>query len=256
MILDPLFYLVAIPAVLIVGISKGGFGGGLGLLAVPLMSLAVPPVQAAAILLPILCVMDLFSVWGFRGRFDKDNLKVLIPAALLGLVLGTLTFRLLSEAHIKLAIGLMAVAFCGQFVASKVRRRQPEPRGRSLFGGGLWGTLTGFCSFSVHAGGPPLSIYLLPQRLDKSVFVGTTVLLFALVNYVKLLPYAWLGLLQPGNLLTSLWLVALAPVGVWLGIYLHHRISDGWFYLCCYGLLAMTGLKLCYEGAAVLFGTV
>ncbi|MEH6577484.1 MAG: sulfite exporter TauE/SafE family protein [Amphritea sp.] len=254
MILDPFFYLVAIPAVLIVGISKGGFGGGLGLLAVPLMSLTVPPVQAAGILLPILCVMDLVSVWGFRGRFDKENLKVLVPAALLGLVLGGLTFRLLSEAHIKLAVGLIAILFCVQFVVGKLHRQQTKLRERSLFGGWFWGALAGFCSFSVHAGGPPLSIYLLPQRLDKSVFVGTTVVFFALVNYVKLLPYAWLGLLQPGNLLTSLCLVALAPIGVSLGIYMHHRLSDGWFYLCCYGLLGITGIKLFYEGSVALLG--
>jgi uncharacterized membrane protein YfcA len=248
MILDPFFYIVSIIAVLIVGFSKGGFGGGLGLIAVPLMSLAVSPLQAAAILLPILCCMDLISMWGFRGRFDKENLKVLVPSAVLGIVFGALTFKLFSEAHIKLGVGFIAIAFCAQFMITKYRNKQNTIQQRSVLKGSFWGAVAGFCSFSVHAGGPPLNFYLLPQRLDKSIFVGTTVIFFALLNYIKLLPYAWLGLLDTNNLLTSLSLVVFAPIGVYLGMYMHHRLSDGWFYLCCYSLLGLAGAKLFLEG--------
>jgi len=248
MIIDPFFYLVSIPAVLIVGFSKGGFGGGLGLIAVPLMSLVVSPVQAAAILLPILCFMDLLSMWGFRGRFDKENLKILLPSALFGILFGALTFKLFSEAHLKLGVGFIAILFCLQFVIAKYRNKENEIKQSSILKGGFWGCVAGFCSFSVHAGGPPLNFYLLPQRLNKSIFVGTTVIFFALLNYIKLIPYAWLGLFETSNLLTSLSLFAFAPIGVYLGMRMHHRLSDGWFYLCCYSLLAIAGSKLFYEG--------
>ncbi len=254
MISDPLFYFAAVPAVLIVGISKGGMGGGLGILAVPLMSLVIPPFQAAAIMLPILCVMDLFGLHGFRGHYHSRNLRILLPAALLGIVIGTLSFQYLTEHHIKLLTGLIATGFTLNYGFRRYRQIPERTRTASPFSGCFWGTLAGFTSFSVHAGGPPLNIFLLPQRLDKTLFVGTTVIFFAVVNYVKLLPYGWLGLLDYRNLSTSLALMALAPIGVRMGMYLHHRISEVWFYLLCYSLLFVTGLKLISEGLAGLPG--
>ena len=252
MITDPFFYLVAIPAVLIVGISKGGMGGGLGLLAVPLMSLAIPPLQAAAIMLPILCVMDLFGMWGFRGQFDRRNLSILLPSAVVGIVLGAISAQFLSEAHIKLMIGLIALLFTLNFYFARLRRKVARRRGADPLRGSLWGTLAGFTSFSVHAGGPPLNIFLLPQQLDKSRYVGTTVVFFAVVNYVKLVPYTALGMIDGGHLSTSLALVALAPLGVWLGLFMHRRIDERLFYHLCYGLLFLTSLKILYDGASEL----
>ena len=247
LITDPLFYLFAIPAVLIVGISKGGLGGGLGLIAVPLMSLAVTPFQAAAIMLPILCVMDLVSMWGFRGRYDSRNLQILLPAAVLGIGVGALSFQYLSESHIKLIIGLIALLFTLNFWLNKLRRRVAPKTTADPIKGGMWGTLAGFTSFSVHAGGPPMNIYLLPQQLDKTLFAGTTVIFFAVVNFVKLVPYGMLGMLETGNLMTSLALVAFAPIGVYTGIWMHKHINETWFYLLCYGLLFLTSLKILTE---------
>tara|TARA_R110001583_G_scaffold41161_2_gene131028 strand:+ start:7861 stop:8628 length:768 start_codon:yes stop_codon:yes gene_type:complete len=244
LITDPLFYLFAIPAVLIVGISKGGLGGGLGLIAVPLMALVIPPFQAAAILLPILCVMDLVSMWGFRGRYDSRNLKILLPGAILGIGLGALTFQYLSETHIKLIIGVIALLFTLNFGINKLRKRSPKKTSADPIKGSLWGTLAGFTSFSVHAGGPPMNIYLLPQQLDKTLFAGTTVIFFAVINFVKLVPYSLLGLFESDNLMTSLALVIFAPIGVFTGIWMHKRINDTWFYLICYGLLFLTSLKI------------
>ncbi|MEH6473948.1 MAG: sulfite exporter TauE/SafE family protein [Halopseudomonas sp.] len=252
MITDPFFYLCAIPAVLIVGISKGGLGGGLGLIAVPLMSLAVTPFQAAAILLPILCVMDLVSMWGFRGRYDSANLKILLPAAILGIGIGALTFQYLTETHIKLIIGVIALVFTLNFWINKLRQRSPAKTLANPIKGSFWGTLAGFTSFSVHAGGPPMNIYLLPQQLDKTLFAGTTVIFFAVVNYVKLVPYTLLGLFETANLMTSLALIILAPIGVYCGIWMHKRINDTWFYLICYGLLFLTSLKILNEAVAEL----
>lgn len=245
MLTDPFFLLVAIPAILITGISKGGFGGGLGMVAVPLMALAITPVQAAAIMLPILCVMDLVALWHFRGKADWQQLRILLPAAVVGIGLGTLGFQHLSDAQLKLMIGAIALGFvCHRFL----KRNSTEARPTSVARGSLWGTLSGFTSFGVHAGGPPLSIYLLPLKLQKTVFAATTVVFFTTVNQVKLVPYFWLGQFTTTNLSTSLLLAPLAPLGIWLGRQLHDRISDRGFFMICYGLLALAGVKLVWDG--------
>ena len=244
MITDPWFYVAAVPAILIVGISKGGFGGGLGLLAVPLMSLVVSPAQAAAIMLPILCLMDLVGLWSFRGQGDKGLIRVLIPAALIGIIIGAFSFSYLSDQHLKLIVGSIAVLFTLNYW---LRPRQRDPKPASTLRGGFWGVVTGFTSFSVHAGGPPLNIYLLPLRPDKSVYIGTTIIMFAAINYLKLIPYAMLGQFTTANLTTAAVLALLAPVGVRLGYWMHHRISETWFYRICFVLLFLTGSKLLYD---------
>ncbi len=246
----PVFYAFAIPAVLITGISKGGFGGGLGLIAVPLMSFAIPPLQAAAIMLPLLCAMDFFSVLQFRTWGDRKNLTILLPAALLGIGVGTVSFHYLNEAQIRLLIGIVALSF----VVNYLRQRRHEAQSASIMRGGLWGCVAGFTSFGVHAGGAPLNIYLLPQRLPKSVYVGTTVIFFTVVNYLKLIPYAWLGQFNSNTLLTALVLAPLAPLGVYIGKYLHHRIDERWFYRICYGLLGLAGIKLLFDGIRGIWG--
>ncbi|MBN1668674.1 MAG: sulfite exporter TauE/SafE family protein [Anaerolineales bacterium] len=248
---DPLFYVVAVVAVLIYGISKSGFGSGLGVLGVPLMALVISPGQAAGIMLPVLCVMDIFNVWHYRRTWDRRNLVVLLPAGLLGILIGTFTFHYLSDAHIRILIGLIAVVFVANFYLRRYRKQKPA--GFSWWRGSLWGTIAGFTSFGVHAGGPPVNIYLLPQRLDKSLFVGTTVIFFAVVNYVKLIPYYFLDQLNPSNLATSLVLAPLAPLGVWLGLKLHDRVNERLFYNLAYFFLLVTGVKLLYDGVVALF---
>ncbi len=245
MIDQPLFYLFAIPAVLITGISKGGFGGGLGLLAVPMMAFVISPVQAAAIMLPILCLMDIFGVLRFRRYADWSHLSILLPAALLGILLGTFSFHYLNDAQIKLMIGLVALSFVINHLRGKGAN---EAKSRSVVRGSFWGVIGGFTSFGVHAGGAPLNIYLLPLKLDKSAFVGTTVIFFTTVNYIKLVPYFWLGQFTSSTLLTALVLAPLAPLGVYLGSFLHHRMDDQWFYRICYGLLTLAGIKLLFDG--------
>lgn len=241
------FYLLAIPVVLLVGMSKGGFGGGLGSLAVPVLSLVIDPRLAAAILLPILCSMDLVGLWSFRGKWDTRNLWCLLPGALLGIVVGALTFTYMDANMIRLLIGIMALYFVGHFLWGKYILQRIAKRSPNMMLGNFWGTIAGFVSYIAHAGGPPISIYLLPQQLPKTVFVGTTVLFFTAVNYTKLIPYIWLGQLDTGALMTSLVLLPLAPIGVRLGVYLHHKISDVWFYRGCYILLFMAGVKLVTE---------
>ena len=241
------FYPVAIIAILIVGISKSGFGGGVGVLAVPLMSLFIPPPQAAAILLPLLIVMDWFTIWHYRKTWDKRNIVILLPAAMLGILLGSLFFKNLSEAHIRILVGAIAVLFVANYF---IKRQSVKPHQADVPRGLFWGTIAGFTSFGVHAGGPPINIYVLPQKLDKSIFVGTTVIFFTVVNLVKVLPYTLLGQFSTENLLISLMLAPLAPLGVWLGVKLHYRVNEKIFYTLCYIFLFITGIKLLVDGVA------
>ncbi len=249
MIEQPLFYALAVPAVLILGISKGGFGGGLGSLAVPLTALVVSPIQAAAVLLPILCVMDVHGAWVYRGRWDKANLKILMPAALVGLAVGTFTFRYLDARIIRLIIGAIAVGFTIHYWLAGLAAARAA-RGVDALRGSFWGAVAGFTSFIAHASGPPMSVYLLPQRMHKTRFLATTIILVLFMNYVKLVPYAWIGQFRSENLYTSLVLLPLAPLGMWLGIWLHRVVPEQAFYRVCYLLLFLTGLKLLYDGAS------
>ncbi|GAA6131644.1 sulfite exporter TauE/SafE family protein [Halopseudomonas sabulinigri] len=245
MITDPLFYLCAIPAVLLYGIAKGGFGGNIAILSVPLMAMVVVPQQAAAILLPILCAMDLVALRTFRGRWDKTNLRIILPAALVGIALGALTFRYLNDAHIKLLIGAIALLFT---LNMALRRGNPEPRPASLWRGRLWGMVSGFTSFGIHAGGPPINVYMLPQRLEKTLLMGTIAVFFTVVNWVKVPAYVYLGQFSAENLLTSLVLLPLAPIGVKLGFWMLQRSNEQLIYRLCYLFLFFTGGKLFIEG--------
>jgi len=243
---DPFFYAVAVPAVLLMGVSKGGFGSGVGLLATPLVALAVPASQAAAILLPILIAMDAVGLYAYRGTWDRRHFGVLLAGGVAGIVVGTLTFRFFSDAMIRLAIGAMALAF----LAYRLRQggiaapaQAPSPA-KGLF----WSTVSGFTSTVAHAGGPPLSVYLLPLKLDKTLLVGTTVVFFAVMNAVKLVPYGWLGLFDARNLATSLVLVPLAPVGIGLGVWMLRRLPQEGFYRIVYAMLGLVGVKLLWDG--------
>ena len=254
LITDPWFYAAAIPAVLLFGIAKGGFGGGLGAAAVPLMALVVSPVQAAAILLPILCLMDIVTLWAYRGRWNIGDLKLLLPASLVGIGVGTWSFEYLSADAIRLCVGVVAVAFTLHYW---IRRLLPGgnappdlPRWTAVPAAGV----AGFTSFIAHAGGPPLNMYLLRRPLDRTAFVGTTAVFFALVNYVKLIPYGFLGQLSAANLATSVALAVFAPVGVYLGVWLHRRVSDRTFFGFVYVFLFILGLRLIGDGMTSVFG--
>lgn len=249
MIEDPFFYLAAVPALLIMGISKGGFGGGLGVVAVPLLSLTISPIQAAAIMLPILCFMDLFGLWSFRGKWDRTNTRIIICGAIVGVGIGTASFRYLDEHMIKLLISLVALGFSGNYWLRRRSGEQP-PAPTSIRRGGFWSLIAGFTSFAAHAGGAPLNVYLLPLKLHKTVFQATTVIFFTVINYVKLVPYAWLGQLSFANLSTSLAILPLALIGILTGIWLHTRVPEQLFYRLCYGFLFLTGLKLFYDGVS------
>ncbi|WP_445680987.1 sulfite exporter TauE/SafE family protein [Radicibacter daui] len=242
---DPWFYVTAVIALLIIGISKGGFGGGFGLLGVPLMSLTVSPATAAAVTLPALCIMDLFGLWSYRHSWDRRSMWILAPAAIVGIIIGALSSGYLSEEMVKLLLGLIAVLFT--LYRWLKRGEVAEARIPGTPSGLFWGTVAGFTSFLAHAGNVPVTIYLAPQRLNKTLFVGTSTVFFAIVNYVKLVPYALLGQLNVVNLETALVLLPIAPVGVLLGIWLHKRVPERLFYIVVYACIFVAGVKLIYD---------
>lgn len=245
-VLDPWFYLVATPAVLLAGISKGGFAGGLGVLSVPLMALVIPPTQAAGIMLPILCVMDLVGIRIWVNRCDWPLFRRLVPGALLGILLGALSFHFITEAVLKLMVGVLALAFTLNHWSGGLARMPLKVPDK--LNAGWWSGVSGFTSFMAHAGGPPIMIYLLPLKRDRAVLVGTATIYFAVVNYTKLIPYGLLGELDAANLWTSLVLAPLAVLGVWLGAWLHERVDPTLFFRILYAFLFVTGLKLCWDG--------
>lgn len=247
-ITDPLFYAIAVPVVLLTGISKTGIPGLFGGMAVPLLSLVIAPRQAAAVMLPVLCFIDLFGLRAFWGVYDRRNLPILLAGLLVGVAVGTLVFGLLRQDVLRVVIGTIAVAFALNNLSGWARNRPPArtswPRG--LF----WSSVSGLTSFLAHAGSAPVMAYLLPLRLDRRLYVGTTVWFFFASNYAKIIPYAALGQLDLGNLGTALTLLPLAPLGVWLGVRLQGKVDDAVFYRISYWALLGIGLKLLYDGLA------
>ena len=241
LITDPFFYAVTIPAVLLLGVSKSGFGAGFGSLAVPMMALAVSVPQAAAILMPVLLLMDLLGMAAFRKDFDLDLLKFLIPCGLVGTVVGAFLFKLL-DAHI--VAGLVG-GFTLLFLAQRLLfPPQPDSAPPPKWLGALLTVTAGFTSFIAHAGSPPVSAYVIPLRLSPVKFTATMAFFFFVINLSKWIPYAWLGLLDLRNLATSLLLLPMAPIGVFIGVRLARRISPRLFYRLLYLGMLLTGLKL------------
>lgn len=242
---DPWFYALAIPALLLTGIAKGGFPAGGANLGVPMMSQAIPASMAAGIMLPLLIVMDIVGVWAYRRDWDRRQMRILLPGAVLGIVLAALSFRLLSDAAVKIMVGGIALGF---MIWTLLRPRVVARLGPSWKRGTFWSALSGFTSAIAHAGGPPLAVYLLPQMLDRRTLTATTVVFFFVVNLVKIPPYLWNGQFGGPVAMTALALLPCAPIGMMLGIRLNGIVSDRVFYRVCYTLLSVSGVKLLWDG--------
>lgn len=248
-ITDPWFYAAAIPAVILVGLSKGGFAGGVGFVGVPLMALVISPVQAAAILLPILCVMDAAALWTWRGVFDRKLLIDMVPGSLLGIALGWLLAASVTVNVIRLTVGLVAAVFVGRALYLRYRHGAEHKTAPNRLLAAFWGSVSGFTSFVAHLGGPPYQIYALPLRLDPKVLSGTTAIFFAITNAVKLVPYFALGQFDAVNLATSAVLMPLAPLATLAGAWLVRRMRPDLFYILTYATVALIAAKLIYDAA-------
>ncbi len=246
MITDPLFYVLAVAAVILIGLSKGGFGGALALLGVPMVALVIPPVQAAAIFLPILVAMDLAGLWAWRGVYHKPTLLIMLPAAVIGIATGWATAAYVNDSHIRLIVGTISLLFALQWWFGGGDNR-PASTGQP-WKGRFWGVIAGFTSFVSHAGGPPFQMYTLPLKLDKTLYAGTGVIFFAVVNAVKLPPYFALGQFSTANLMTSAMLIPLAPLATFAGAWLVNRVDQTLFYRITYAALIPVGLKLVWDG--------
>jgi uncharacterized membrane protein YfcA len=245
LITDPWFYVVGLLAVLLVGVSKSGFGAGFGALGVPLMALAVPVPQAAAILMLPLLVMDALGLAALVKHRNRELVRLLLPAGLLGTVLGTLLFGVLSSKMVAGVVGAMALGFLAIRVFFPPRADAPPP---SRWLGFLLGTVSGCTSFLAHAGGPPIGFYVVPLKLPPLTFTATMAVFFAVINLSKWIPYAWLGLIDTRNMLTSLALLPMAPLGVWIGVRFAKRVPQVLFYRLFNVGMLLTGLKLLSDG--------
>ena len=248
-ITDPFFYAVAIPAVIFLGLSKGGFSG-VGIAATPLLALYLPPLEAAALLLPVLITQDLISIYVYRREWDASNLKIMLPGAVAGMTLAWLLASYISDNAVRITVGLIGLIFV---IDVWRKRARIEPTRMGPAGGVFWGAVSGFTSFMTQAGGPPFQVYVLPQRLPKLVLVGTTTIFFAVVNALKIVPYFALGQFHAGNFATSVALLPMAIIANFMGIWLVKHTPTNLFYNIAYALLLVISLVLLWQGCSVVF---
>jgi uncharacterized membrane protein YfcA len=250
-ITDPLFYVFAVPAVVMLGISKGGFSG-IGMVATPLLALVLPPLQAAAILLPIILLQDALSCWIYRRNWDPWNLKVLIPGAAMGVGAAWLLAAYVSDGGIRLLVGLIALGFALYAFLTRGRPLDKLPRPSAPLGV-FWGGLAAFTSTLIQIGGPPYYAFVLPQRLEKLLYVGTTVWFFGLVNVMKVAPYFGLGQFSTAGLATSAVLFPLAVASNILGVWLVKITPEALFYKLTNVIVLLLGIELTRQGVIDVF---
>ena len=247
---SPAFWIYGSIAVAAFGLSKGGFVG-LAVLGLPVFALAMPPLTAAAIMLPVLMAQDLVTIWAFRRNIDKRSFVVLLIGCLIGTAIGAATVTLISDAGLKLMVGAIALAFALNWWILRLRGMPERPPYRAPDAAGVfWGVWCGLTSFVAHAGAPPAQVYMMPQRLSPVVFAGTLAWLFFVVNIVKLWPYLQLGLITREKLIGSVALLPVAILGNMFGIWLVRRITVAKFYPLIYAILLLVGLKLTWDGLA------
>ncbi len=251
--IDFTFWALAIAAVIIVAFSKAGLLGSLGLVAVPMLSLVMPARDAAGMFLPLLLVMDVIAIWTYRKDADWHILRIMIPGAAVGTLIGWALWSVVSDAMVLLFVGIITLLFIVDAVLPLRKKLEGLPPSRPW--GWFWGGFAGFTSFISHTGGPPFQIYVLPQRLSPVNYSGTNAFFFAIVNTMKLIPYFFLGQLSVHNLSIGLALTPLAIAGVLVGVWLVRRMSMKLFYQLAYVLVAVLAVKLVYDGAMGVFFT-
>ncbi|WP_342361145.1 sulfite exporter TauE/SafE family protein [Terrarubrum flagellatum] len=246
----PSFWVAGLLAVILCGLSKGGFTG-IAMLATPILSLALPPLQAAAILLPVLMVQDVFGILSFRREFDREGLIVLGVGSVIGITVATVFAKVLPIAALTLLLGVIALVFGAQWWIRRWRgvvegppKRAPKPAGV------FWGAMCGVTSFIAHVGAPPAQVYLMPLKLTPAVFAGTMTWLFWGINIIKLGPYIALGMLTKETLIASAALVPVAAASIVIGIRIVRIMPAARFYPIIYSLLLIAGAKLCWDGIA------
>ena len=240
---SPLFFAIAAASAFLVGASKGGLPM-VGVLGVPLLALVMPPVAAAALLLPVYIVSDMVGLWAYRKEYSARNLAILLPAMIFGVGVGWATAKITPEWMVTLLVGLVGLYYCATVV---FRKAGAPPKPADIPRGLFWGTITGFTSFVSHTGGPPYQTYVLPQKLPKMMFAGTSTIVFAVINLVKLIPYWALGQFNPGNLEGAAILSPVAIVGALIGYKATTIIPEKMFFRLVEVALVVISIKLIYD---------
>lgn len=243
-ITDPLFWAVAVPGALLLGLSKSGFAVGIGSVATPLMAMTVPVPQAAAIMLPLLALSDLLGLAALRRGADWKLLRAMLPAGLVGIAAGWASFGWFAEHTVSGIVGAATLLFLLQQRVWPPRADRPPP---GTLATGLLAWASGYTSFVAHAGGPPAAMAMLPRNMAPLAFAGTSAVFFSSINASKWVPYGMLGLLDLRNLATSVLLMPVAAAGVGLGVLLTKRVSPRWFYRFVQIGMLLAGLKLFSE---------
>jgi len=244
---DPLFYAVAIPAVVLMGLAKGGFSG-VGALSMPLLALAIPPVQAAAVLLPILILQDMVSVWAFRRDWDRKILAIMIPGAAVGILAGYLLAARVSASAVLAVLGAISIVFAVHRLWVSRAGAITAPANSPAPVGFAFGVAAGFTSQIAHAGGPPFQMWVLPKKLPPPVLIGTTAIFFATINWLKVPAYAALGQFTRENLTAALAMAPVAIASTFAGVWLVKRLQAERFYTFIYLLMIPVGLQLIWKG--------
>lgn len=243
-------YLLMAGAVIFAGISKGGFGSGAAFASASILALVMDPATALAIMLPLLMVIDLVTLKPFWRKWSWPEARVLVLSAVPGVLLGVVFFGYANPDVLRFLIGLISILFVVWHIIMRAGRIKLAHSTVPRWLGAAAGALAGFTSFVSHAGGPAAAVYLLARGLDKTAFQATTVLVFGLINLVKLIPYAALGLFTPQTLHIGVMLVPFALVGAWLGVKAHFLVSERAFFGLTYALLMLTGVKLIWDAVA------
>ena len=242
-----LFYALAVPAVILLGLSKGGFAG-VGALSMPIVAMAISPVRAAAILLPILIVQDVVGVWAFRKSWDGHVLAWMLPG--IGIVLGWFFASRVSTDAVLGLVGAISILFGAYRLWTDRGGALAAPARSPGWVGTLFGVASGFTSQVAHAGQPPFQIWVLPKRLPRDVLVGTTAIFFAATNWLKVPAYWALGQFSHANLLASASLLPVAIASTFAGVWLVRRVSPTHFYTAIYALMMLVGVKLVRDAVA------
>jgi uncharacterized protein len=253
---DATFFLAAVPAMVLLGLGKGGFAGA-SMLAVPILAFVMPPLQAAAIVLPVLLVQDALTVWSFRRDIDWAVLKFLVPASALGQFVAWRLAHVMDVDMVRLVVGLIAITFAVMMVIDRQRRvalaaatgtsvgLKPQDAKAATF----LGSISGFASFIVHAGSPPFNVYAIARVATPVLYAGTAAIFFAFQNIIKLPSFAELGLFSMENFKSSLVLLPVAVAANLAGIWLIRRVNPNSFFFIIIALMVIAGGKLAWDGA-------
>ena len=246
--LDLTFFLIAGPAVIFAGVSKGGFGSGAAFAAAGILALVVDPGLALGVMLPLLMLIDVATLRPYWRKWDRQASLLLIAGSVPGVALGAALYRVAEPDVFRVLIGVISLGFVGWQLAVRYNLVHAAAHVLHPAVGALTGLVAGFTSFVSHAGGPPAAVYLLSKRLGKTEFQATTVLVFFIVNIFKFILYAVLGMFSVQTGWANLVLAPFALFGAWLGVKAHWLVPERAFFALTYVLLTVTGVKLIWDG--------